>query len=52
MKRIFKKMLNAVVFLFTFRGDTADRAVDDGCCDFSGQGRDKKRKVRTGYVCM
>lgn len=39
-----KKVLSRLVFLTTYKGDIADKAVDDGICDFSGQGRDKYGK--------
>ena len=36
-----EKVFEAIAFLFGIGGNTRDNAVDDGLCDFSGQGRDK-----------
>jgi hypothetical protein len=33
--------LNWVVLLLTGKGEIGNRAVDDGICDFGGQGRDQ-----------
>lgn len=41
MKTAFKKIFDLVAFLLGIRTDTRDEAVDEGLCDFSGQGRDK-----------
>lgn len=41
MKKVFKKIIDTVAFLFGIRSDIRDNAVDNGLCDFSGQGRDK-----------
>lgn len=40
MKTILKAIMNWILLLLTGRGPIADEAVDDGICDFSGQGRD------------
>lgn len=39
-----KRFWDWIVFLFTCRGKIADESVDDGLCDFSGQGRDEYGK--------
>lgn len=36
-----KKILDWIIFIFTGKGEIADRAVDEGLIDHSGQGRDK-----------
>lgn len=41
MKKAVKKIIDALVFLFGIGGKIRDDAVDDGSCNFSGQGRDK-----------
>lgn len=39
---ILKKTLDIILFCLGFKGtETGKKAVDDGLCDFSGQGRDK-----------
>lgn len=40
MKTILKAIMNWILLLLTGRGPIADEAVDEGICDFSGQGRD------------
>jgi hypothetical protein len=41
MKKAVKKIFDMIVFLFGNGGNIRDKAVDEGVCDFSGQGRDK-----------
>lgn len=36
-----KKFIDLIVFLFTFKGAIADKYVERGLVDYSGQGRDK-----------
>ena len=36
-----KKLVDLIVFLFTFKGAIADKNVECGLIDYSGQGRDK-----------
>lgn len=39
---ILKKTLDIILFCLGFKGtETGKKAVDDGLCDFSGQGRDR-----------
>lgn len=38
MKKIAKAILQAFMFVLSFKSDSA---VDEGICDYSGQGRDK-----------
>lgn len=39
---ILKKCFDVLAFCLGVRGtETGKKAVDDGICDFSGQGRDK-----------
>lgn len=41
MKKAVKKIFDVIAFLFGIGGNIRDNAVDEGLCDFSGQGRDK-----------
>lgn len=41
MKTALKKIFDLLAFLLGIRSDARDQAVDDGICDYSGQGRDK-----------
>ena len=41
MKRIFKRILDWIVFFLTGTGKIAEESVDAGICDFSGQGKDR-----------
>ena len=41
MKNVVKKIFGWMMFLLTGKGDVADKAVDEGLIDHSGQGRDK-----------
>lgn len=41
MKRKLKCAVEWVLFILTGRGIIAREAVEDGLCDFSGQGRDR-----------
>lgn len=36
-----KKLFDLIVFIFTFKGAIADKNVERGLIDYSGQGRDK-----------
>ena len=41
IKKILKVILDGLLMLLTGKGgDMVKQAVDDGICDFSGQGRD------------
>ena len=39
--KIFKNILNWLVFLLTGKGELADEMVENGVVSFEGQGRDK-----------
>ncbi len=39
--RVFKAIFNALALLVGADCEARRQAVDDGICDFSGQGRDK-----------
>lgn len=41
MKKMLKNIFNWFVFLITGSGPIARESVDEGLCDFSGQGRDR-----------
>lgn len=42
MKKFIKKLFDILAFCLGVRGtETEKKSVDDGICDFSGQGRDK-----------
>lgn len=41
MKAI-KNVLNLFMLLVGAKSELTDKAVEDGICDFSGQGRDRK----------
>lgn len=41
MKKVLKRILDWIVFILTGKGEIANEAVDDGLCDFSGQGKNK-----------
>ncbi len=41
MKKKLKSAIEWVLFILTGRGMIACEAVDDGICNFGGQGRDK-----------
>ena len=42
MKKFIKKFIDVLMFCLGVRGtESGKKAVDDGICDFSGQGRDK-----------
>lgn len=41
MKKAFKKILDLILFVFGLDSESRRNSVDDGLCDFSGQGRDK-----------
>ena len=41
MKEKFKRALAWLVFALSGGGDIATEAVNDGLCDFSGQGKNK-----------
>lgn len=38
MKKLITKILNTIILICTGR---SDEAVDEGICDYSGQGRDR-----------
>lgn len=40
MKKAVRKIYDALAFLFGIGGKIRENAVDEGICDFSGQGRD------------
>lgn len=40
MKKKLKKIWAGILLIFSHSGPIANRAVDDGICNFSGQGRD------------
>ena len=44
MKKVFKVILEVLALLVGADCDTRRKAVDDGLCDFSGQGRGKYGK--------
>jgi len=39
--KVLKAIWNWFVFLLTGKGEIGREAVDEGLCDYSGQGRDK-----------
>lgn len=41
MKKVLKAIWEWFVYLMTGKGEIGRQAVEDGICDFSGQGRDK-----------
>lgn len=42
MKKFLKKFIDILAFCLGVRGtETWKKSVDDGICDFGGQGRDK-----------
>lgn len=40
MKKVFKRIADLIIFLFTGKGEIGERAADEGLVDYSGQGRD------------
>lgn len=44
MKKIFKKILDLILFVFGYDCETRRESVDDNLCDFSGQGKDRYGK--------
>lgn len=44
MKKAIKKIFDVIAFLLGADSECRRKAVDDGLCDFSGQGRDKNGK--------
>ena len=44
MKKIFKSILNWMIFLFTCKGEIAEKSVNEKICNFGGQGRDEYGK--------
>ena len=44
MKKVLKRILDWFVFLLIGKGEIANEAVDNGICDFSGQGKDRYGK--------
>lgn len=41
MKNALKRILAEIAYFLGFGGEVRRQAVDDGICDFSGQGRNK-----------
>lgn len=41
MKKAIKKFFEEIAYILGFGGETRRQTVDDGICDFGGQGRDK-----------
>lgn len=41
MKKAIKKLLDVIAFALGFGGEIRRQTVDDGICDFGGQGRDE-----------
>ena len=41
MKKFLKAVANTIMFILGFDCETRRSAVDEGLCDFSGQGRDQ-----------
>lgn len=41
MKKKLKHIIDWIVFLLAGNGPIAKKSVDEGLCDFSGQGRDQ-----------
>ena len=41
MKRTLKKIWAVILLIFAHSGPSADKAVEEGLCDFSGQGKDR-----------
>lgn len=39
IKRIFKTFIETIIFALSHKGTIADASVNDGICDYSGQGR-------------
>lgn len=39
--KTLKKILNWILFILTGKGPIADKAIDEGLIDYSGQGRDR-----------
>lgn len=37
MKKVFKSILNWIIFLFTCKGEIAEESVKEGICKFDGQ---------------
>lgn len=44
MKKIFKAIIGAIMFLLGSDCDTRRESVDEKLCDFSGQGKDRYGK--------
>lgn len=44
MKKVVRKILDLILFVFGYDCDTRRKSVDDGLCDFSGQGKDRYGK--------
>lgn len=44
MKRIFKAIMNFIMFLLGADCEARRKAADDGICDYSGQGKDRYGK--------
>lgn len=44
MKKAIKKIFDVIAFLLGADSECRRKAVDDGLCDFSGQGKDRYGK--------
>ena len=39
--KVLRSIWNLFVFMLTGKGEIGEKAVNDGICDFGGQGRDQ-----------
>lgn len=39
--KVFRRILDWIVFIFSGKGAIADEGIESGLLDFSGQGRDR-----------
>ena len=44
MKKVFKKIFDVIAFLLGADSECRRNAVDNGLCDFGGQGKDRYGK--------
>jgi hypothetical protein len=44
IKKTIKAFCDVIVFALSHKGDIATEAVDEGLCDYSGQGRNEYGK--------
>lgn len=42
--KVIKRIFEVIMFVFGFDGEIRKKAVENGLCDFSGQGRNKYGK--------